>query len=40
MEIKLIGYGSYMYENYEIGINKEGICYLRYPHGDWELAGW
>lgn len=39
MKIVKIGYGSHGYENYEIGVDGDGKCYVRFPHCDWELAG-
>lgn len=38
--IKKIGTGSHGYENYEIGVGENSLCYIRLPHCDWELAGW
>lgn len=37
--IKKIGTGSEAYENYDIGIDKDGVCYVKFAHNDWELVG-
>lgn len=38
MNIKKIGCGSIGYESYDIGVDENGICYIRLPHCDWELV--
>ena len=40
MNIKIIGNGRFGYEEYNIGIDSKGLCYIKFAHCEWELAGY